>query len=63
MEKSIISIIVPVYNIEEYLPRCIESILAQSYTNFELILVNDGSTDRSGEICELYQKKDGTIRL
>ena len=63
MEKSIISIIVPVYNIEEYLPRCIESILAQSYTNFELILVNDGSTDRSGEICELYQKKDGRIRV
>ena len=58
MDERLISIIVPVYNIEEYLPRCIESILKQTYTNLELILVDDGSTDRSGEICDNYAKLD-----
>ena len=47
-----ISIIVPVYNVEEYLEECLESIQNQTYTNFEVILVNDGSTDTSKEICE-----------
>ena len=46
-----ISIVVPVYNVEKYLPRCVESILAQTYKNFEIILVDDGSTDNSGELC------------
>ena len=46
-----ISVIVPVYNVENYLERCVESILHQTYTNFELILINDGSTDSSGQIC------------
>ena len=55
MDKSLISIIVPVYNIEEYLPRCIESILQQTYTELELLLVDDGSTDRSGVICKERQ--------
>ena len=50
--KPEISIIVPIYNVEKYLPRCIESILAQTFTNFELILVNDGSEDDSGEVCD-----------
>ena len=45
-----ISIIVPVYKVEEYLPQCIDSILAQTFTNFELLLVDDGSPDRCGEI-------------
>ena len=45
-----ISIIVPVYNVEKYLERCVESILKQTYTNFELLLINDGSTDTSGEL-------------
>lgn len=49
-----ISVIVPVYKVEEYLPQCIDSILAQTFTNFELLLVDDGSPDRCGEICEEY---------
>ena len=56
-----VSVIVPVYNTEKYLPRCIESILAQTFTDFELILVNDGSTDKSGKICDEYAKKDSRI--
>lgn len=56
-----ISVIVPVYNTEEYLPRCIDSILAQTFTDFELILINDGSTDNSGEICDEYAAKDKRI--
>ncbi len=61
MDKPHISIIVPVYNIEEYLPRCIESILNQSYKNLQLVLVDDGSSDRSGAICDEYAKKDSRI--
>ena len=61
MAKPNISIIVPVYNIEEYLPRCIESILNQTYNNLELILVDDGSKDKSGEICDAYAKKDNRV--
>ncbi len=56
-----ISIIVPVYNIEEYLPRCIESILCQTHTNLQLVLVDDGSRDSSGAICDEYAKKDSRI--
>lgn len=56
-----LSIIVPIYNVEEYLPRCIDSILAQTYTDFELILVNDGSPDNCAEIMEQYAKLDKRI--
>lgn len=56
-----ISIIVPVYNIEKYIVRCIESILNQTYSNLEIILVDDGSTDSSGGICDEYAKKDDRI--
>ena len=63
MDEKLISIIVPVYNIEEYLPRCIESILKQTYTNLELILVDDGSTDKSGKICDNYAKLDARVRV
>ena len=56
-----ISIIVPVFNMEKYLHRCIDSILNQSYRNFELILINDGSTDTSAEICDSYKKKDKRV--
>jgi glycosyltransferase involved in cell wall biosynthesis len=52
------SIIVPVYNVEAYLEQCIDSILSQTYSNFEIIMVNDGSTDSSAEICSKYEKKD-----
>lgn len=58
-----ISVIVPVYNVEDYLKECVDSILAQSYNNFELILVNDGSTDSSYKICEEYLKQNNTIKL
>ncbi len=60
---SLISIIVPIYKTEKYLPRCIESILAQTYKNIELILVDDGSPDDSGKICDDYAKKDVRIRV
>ena len=58
-----VSIIVPIYNSEKYLPQCIESILNQTYKNFELILVNDGSTDNSLSICESYAQKDERIEI
>ena len=58
-----ISVIVPVYNVEKYIKKCIESILNQTFNNFELILVNDGSTDKSGEICDLYLKRDTRIKV
>lgn len=56
------SIIVPAYNVEQYLPECIESVLAQSFQDFELILVDDGSTDRTGEICDQYAGKQQKSR-
>ena len=62
-DKPLISVIVPVYNVERYLPRCIESILGQTYTNFELILVDDGTPDRSGIICDRYAEKDSRIKV
>lgn len=61
MEK--ISIIVPVYNAEKFLEKCIKSILQQSYENIELILINDGSTDSSGKICDDYSKRDFRIKV
>ena len=51
MSQSLISVIVPVYNVKEYLNTCVESILNQTHENLEVILVDDGSTDGSGEIC------------
>lgn len=59
----IISVIVPVYNVEKYLPRCIDSILAQTFTDFELILVDDGSPDNCGAICDEYAAKDSRVRV
>lgn len=56
-----ISIIVPVYNVEDYIEKCIKSILNQVFTEFELILVDDGSTDNSGNICDKYAEKDNRI--
>lgn len=58
-----ISIIVPVYNVETYLSKCIESILAQTFTNFELLLIDDGSTDKSSKICDEYAAQDERIRV
>lgn len=62
-KEPLISIIVPIYNTESYLKKCINSILGQTYENFELILVDDGSTDRSGMICEEYACNDDRIRV
>ena len=59
--KDTVSIIVPVYNVKPYLERCINSILKQSYDNLEVILVDDGSTDGSGELCDSLEKKDKRI--
>ena len=58
-----ISVIVPVYKVEQYIHRCIDSILSQSFTDFELILVNDGSPDNCGKICDEYAQKDSRVRV
>lgn len=58
-----ISVIVPVYNADQYLPSCIDCILSQSFSDFELILVDDGSPDNCGRICDEYAQKDGRIRV
>lgn len=65
MEKIIplLSIIVPVYNVEQYLSRCIDSILGQTFQDFELILIDDGSSDRSGSICDEYANQDSRIKV
>ena len=61
--NNIISVIIPVYNVEKYIVQCLESVLNQSYKELEVILIDDGSTDRSGEICDFYAKKDGRVRV
>lgn len=58
-----ISIIIPVYNVEKYLEECINSILVQTFTDFEVLLINDGSKDRSGEICDEFAVKDNRIKV
>ncbi|MCI5123084.1 MAG: glycosyltransferase family 2 protein [Candidatus Electrothrix sp. AR5] len=63
MNDPEISVIVPVYNVEKYLPKCINSILGQSFFDFELILIDDGSRDNSGAICDEYAKKDKRIKV
>lgn len=60
---NMISIVVPVYNVEEFLPECVESILNQTYQNFEMILVDDGSKDSGGYLCDEYAKKDDRIKV
>lgn len=62
-DQPFVSIIVPSYNIESYVGQCIESIIAQTYQDWELLLVNDGSTDRTGRICDEYAENDGRIRV
>lgn len=58
---KMVSIIIPVYNVERYLKRCIDSVLTQTYKNLEIILVNDGSTDHCGDICEEYKAKNPEV--
>ena len=61
MDKELVSIIVPIYNVEKYLIKCIESILNQTYKNLEIILVDDGSTDSCNKICDRYKKIDKRV--
>ena len=61
--KPLLSVIVPVYNVEKYLKRCLESILVQSWNDYEIILVDDGSTDSSAQICDVYAEKYEMIRV
>ena len=59
----LISIIVPVYNVKDYVEKCLDSICGQSYTNLEIVVVDDGSTDGSGELCDAYALKDQRVKV
>ena len=61
--NPLISLIIPVYNVEKYLDKCMESVLAQTYDNFEVILVDDGSTDNSGKMCDEYAERDSRVTV
>lgn len=63
MESSLISVIIPIYNVQQYLSQCVESILAQTYQNLEIILVDDGSTDDSGRMCDNFAEKDSRLKV
>ena len=62
-EENLISVIVPIFNVEKYLERCVNSILRQSYGNIEVVLVDDGSSDGSGLICDSFAKKDSRVKV
>lgn len=62
-QEPLLSVIIPVYNVEEYLARCVDSILGQTYSALEVILVDDGSPDNSGSICDAYAQKDSRVRV
>ena len=61
--EELISIIIPVYNVEEYLSACLKSVIGQTYKNLEIIVVDDGSTDKSGMICDEYCSRDNRITV
>lgn len=63
MVDEMISIIVPVYNREHTISKCVNSILNQTYRNFELILIDDGSTDESGDLCDDFSKQDSRVKV
>ena len=63
MKEEKISIVIPVYNTSKYLSKCLDSVINQSYSNIEIVLVNDGSKDNSGDICDLYSSKDKRIKV
>ena len=62
-KRPVVSIVIPVYNVEKYLPECIESVRRQTFEDFEMILVDDGSPDNSGKICDVYAARDSRIRV
>ena len=62
-EKPLISVIVPIYQVEKYLEQCLDSILNQTYRQLEIILVDDGSPDHCGEICDQYASQDSRIQV
>lgn len=62
-KKMEVTVIIPVYNAEQYLEECVQSVLKQNFTDFELVLVNDGSSDRSGALCETYASADHRVRV
>ena len=59
----VVSVIIPVYNTKQYVSRCLDSILNQSFTNVDILLIDDGSTDGSGKLCDAYAEKDNRIRV
>ena len=63
MERNLVSVIIPVYNVQEYLLKCVESVINQTYANIEIILIDDGSKDKSGEICDKLAERDQRIRV
>ena len=63
MNQPLLSVIVPCYNVEKYIDKCVLSIVGQTYSNLEILLVNDGSTDETGDICDKWQTKDNRIRV
>ena len=63
MDRPLISVLLAVYNVEKYIHQCIDSILCQTYENLEIIIVDDGSTDKSGEICDAYKAADSRVRV
>lgn len=63
MEQPLISVIVPVYKVEAFLPKCVDSILTQTYKNLEILLVDDGSPDGSGALCDAYARQDSRVRV
>ena len=63
MDQPFLSVIVPCYNVETYINRCVSSIVSQTYINLKILLINDGSTDGTGTICDVWQEKDQRIRV
>ena len=63
IDKPLISIIVPIYNVEPYIHQCLDSLICQTYSNLEIILVDDGTPDTCGQICDDYAKKDPRITV
>lgn len=61
--NDLVSVIIPVYNVEKYLCRCLDSVIKQTYKNLEIVLIDDGSTDNSGKICDQYKEKDNRIKV